>query len=115
MERTACVYIMASQRNGTLYVGVTTDLVRRVWEHREGAIPGFTKTYSLKRLVWWEEHGDIVVAIAREKTLKRWRRAWKMALIEAANPQWLDLWPALHAVPDGPLSYLDPKLGAEPF
>jgi putative endonuclease len=96
------VYILASCRNGTLYTGVTTNLLRRVWEHREGMIPGFTSRYGVKRLVWYEEQGDIVSAIAREKQIKRWRRAWKLALIETRNPQWLDLWDVLHAPPTLP-------------
>ena len=90
-ERIPHVYILASRRNGTLYTGVTTDLVRRVWEHRESVTPGFTSRYGVKRLVWYDECSDIVSAIAREKQIKRWRRAWKLALIEARNPQWLDL------------------------
>jgi putative endonuclease len=92
MEARSWVYILASQRNGTLYTGVTTNLLRRVWEHREGILPGFTKTYGVKRLVWSETHGSVVEAIAREKAIKRWRRAWKLALIEADNPRWLDLY-----------------------
>jgi putative endonuclease len=84
------VYIMASRRNGTLYTGVTTNLSRRAWEHRDGLLEGFTKKYGVKLLVWYEEHGSVVEAIAREKAIKRWRRAWKLALIEADNPQWLD-------------------------
>jgi len=96
-DRASYVYILASARNGTLYVGVTNDLLRRVYEHREGTTPGFTARYGVKRLVWYETHGDVVEAIAREKSIKRWRRAWKMALIEKDNPQWLDLWDALHA------------------
>ena len=96
-ERRSYVYILASRRNGTLYTGVTTDLLRRVHEHREGATPGFTQRYGVKTLVWYEAHGDVVEAIAREKTIKRWRRAWKLALIEAMNPDWLDLWDILHA------------------
>jgi putative endonuclease len=86
------VYIMTNQRGGTLYVGVTNDLVRRVFEHREGTVSGFTKTHGLKRLVWFEEHATIPLAIQREKTLKRWLRAWKLALIEENNPEWEDLW-----------------------
>jgi putative endonuclease len=89
------VYMLASGRNGTLYTGVTTHLLRRVWEHREGMIPGFTKTYDVKRLVWFETFADVREAIAREKVIKRWRRAWKIALIEAENPQWLDLYEGL--------------------
>ena len=96
-DRVSCVYILAGARNGTLYVGVTNDLLRRVFEHREGVTPGFTQRYGVKRLVWYEEHGEIGAAIAREKAIKRWRRAWKLALIEAVNPQWLDLWDVLHA------------------
>ena len=86
------VYIMTNKRNGTLYIGVTNDLVRRVWQHRQGAIPGFTKRYGLKRLVWFEQHASIEAAIRREKTMKSWPRAWKLAVIETGNPGWRDLW-----------------------
>jgi len=86
------VYIMASKRNGTLYTGVTGDLVRRVWEHRNDVVGGFTRRYRVHRLVWFELHGDMTEAITREKQLKRWRRAWKLRLIEKANPGWRDLW-----------------------
>jgi len=86
------VYILASRHNGTLYVGVTSDVVRRVAEHREGATPGFTERYGVKRLVWYEAHDSIEAAIRREKRLKKWPRAWKVALIEETNPQWQDLW-----------------------
>lgn len=86
------VYILASQRNGTLYIGVTNDLVRRVQEHREGLVPGFTRRYSVKLLVYFEVHYDINEAILREKRIKRWRRRWKLELIEAQNQQWRDLW-----------------------
>jgi putative endonuclease len=85
------VYILASSRNGTLYVGVTNDLERRVVEHKKGLNEGFTKKYHVHRLVWFEEYGDINEAIAKEKRLKRWRRAWKIALIEEHNPDWTDL------------------------
>jgi len=91
-ELRSFVYIMASGRNGTLYTGVTTNLTRRVWEHREGIVPGFTERYGVKFLVWFEEHSEVTQAIAREKTIKRWRRAWKLALIERDNPQWRDLY-----------------------
>ncbi len=91
-EHAYWVYIFASDRNGTLYVGVTNDLYRRVMEHREELVPGFTKRYGVKRLVYFEEHGDVEAAIAREKSIKRWRRAWKLQLIEQANPRWRDLW-----------------------
>jgi putative endonuclease len=86
------VYRLASGHNGTLYVGVTSDLVRRIAEHREGAMPGFTERYGVKRPVWYETHDSIEAAIRREKRLKKWPRAWKVALIEAANPNWRDLW-----------------------
>ncbi len=86
------VYILASERNGTLYVGVTNDLVRRVQEHRKGVVPGFTQTYGVTRLVHAEPHDDIRIAIEREKRLKKWRRAWKLALIEEGNPGWRDLY-----------------------
>jgi putative endonuclease len=85
------VYILASKPRGTLYVGVTNDLVRRVAEHKTGAIPGFTKKYGVRTLVYFEEHGDYAVAITREKKLKRWRRDWKRSLIEETNPHWADL------------------------
>ena len=90
--RTYYVYMLASQRNGTLYVGVTSDLSRRVWEHKEGLTPGFTSEYGVVRLVWYEAYGDISDAILREKRVKRWRRAWKLRLIEESNPQWRDLY-----------------------
>ena len=85
------VYILASCRNGTLYIGMTDDLARRVWEHRIGAVPGFTRKYGVDRLVYVEEYGSILEARAREHAMKRWRRAWKIALIEKDNPQWRDL------------------------
>ena len=86
------VYLLASRRNGTLYVGVTSDLVKRIWEHRMGGIAGFSARYGVKRLVWYELHGNMIAAIEREKQLKGWRRAWKIRLIESANPDWTDLW-----------------------
>ena len=90
------VYIVASRKNGTLYVGVTSDLARRAFEHREGAIEGFTRRHSVKRLVWYEEHPTAEAAIRREKTLKDWNRQWEIGLIEAANPDWNDLYLALN-------------------
>ncbi len=87
---------MASGRNGTLYTGVTTDLRRRAYEHREGLLEGFTRKYDVKRLVWFETHDSVTAAIAREKAIKRWRRVWKLALIEADNPQWRDLYETLY-------------------
>ena len=95
MERTYWVYILASVRNGTLYIGVTNDLARRTSEHREGQVRGFTRKYAVKRLVWCEAHNDINEAIAQEKRIKRWKRAWKLALIEKTNPDWDDLYPTL--------------------
>ena len=86
------VYIMASKRNGTLYLGVTGNLPQRAHQHREGKIEGFSKKYGCKHLVWFEQHQEIGAAIAREKDIKKWRRAWKLALIEKANPQWRDLY-----------------------
>ena len=89
------VYILASQRNGTLYIGVTSDLVQRVWQHRNGLVEGFTKKYGVHRLVYYELHADMTEAIQREKRLKKWNRAWKIELIEKENPEWLDLWPMI--------------------
>lgn len=86
------VYIMANQRNGTLYTGVTTDLLARVQLHRAGEGSAFAEKYGCDRLVWWEQHYDLNEAIKREKSVKRWRRAWKLALIEKDNPTWRDLY-----------------------
>ena len=92
MEKAFCVYMLASGRNGTLYVGVTSDLVKRAWQHREGAVAGFTKKHHVKRLVWYEQHPNAESAITREKQLKKWNRIWKIRLIEEANPYWNDLY-----------------------
>lgn len=89
------VYIMANRRNGTLYVGVTNDLAKRVWQHREGVVDGFTKRYALKRLVYFEAFDEITRAIQREKTIKGWSRAWKLNAIERMNPNWDDLYETL--------------------
>ena len=86
------VYILASGPIGTLYIEVTNDLVRRVFEHREGHAEGFTKRYGIKRLVYYEAYDDVHTAIQREKTMKHWKRAWKVELIEANNPTWTDLY-----------------------
>lgn len=86
------VYIMADMRRGRTYIGVTNDLVRRVYEHREGLVTGHTKRHGLKRLVYFEEHGEIGSAIQRETSLKRWYQRWKWSLIEENNPDWRDLW-----------------------
>jgi putative endonuclease len=88
----AFVYLMTNRKNGILYTGVTTDLPKRGYEHRNGLIAGFTKRYGLKTLVWFETHDDIRAAIQREKTMKHWPRAWKVRLINAANPEWRDLY-----------------------
>jgi putative endonuclease len=90
-----CVYLLSSQRNGTLYIGVTSDLVKRVWEHKQGLVEGFTKKYGVHDLVWYEQYEDMLTAIAREKTLKEWKRAWKLELIEKMNPEWKDLYAGL--------------------
>ena len=85
------VYILASRRNGTLYIGMTDDLVRRAWEHRTGTIPGFTRKYGIKMLVWFEQHETRESALQRERQLKKWNRSWKLQLIERFNPSWEDL------------------------
>ncbi|WP_275658174.1 GIY-YIG nuclease family protein [Sphingosinithalassobacter portus] len=87
--------MMASGRNGTLYIGVTGDLVKRAWQHREGALDGFTKRYGCKYLVWFEVYDRIDSAIRRERQMKEWRRAWKLREIEEMNPDWHDLFPTL--------------------
>jgi putative endonuclease len=87
-----CVYIMASDRNGTLYIGVTNHIARRAWEHRSDFVEGFTKRYGVHRLVYVEFHATMPLAIQREKQLKKWRRAWKIRLVEEFNPQWRDLY-----------------------
>ncbi|MFZ2470127.1 GIY-YIG nuclease family protein [Parvibaculum sedimenti] len=89
------VYIMTNGPDGTLYVGVTSDIVRRAWEHREGIFEGFTKRYGLKRLIYMERHDDIESAIQRESRLKKWPRAWKVRLIHGVNPDWDDLYETL--------------------
>ncbi len=88
----ACVYILASRKHGTLYIGVTADLARRVWEHKTDAIEGFTRRYGVHTLVYVEPHATMPEAILREKQMKKWNRAWKIALIERANPEWRDLY-----------------------
>ena len=93
--RIPCVYILASKRNGTLYIGVTSDLLKRVWEHKNDFVEGFTKRHGVHRLVWYEVHESMESAITREKALKKWRRAWKIEVIEKSNPRWLDLYDQL--------------------
>jgi putative endonuclease len=89
------VYILASERNGTLYVGVTNDLVRRVWQHKQKDVPGFTKRYGVDKLVWFESGNSIESAIAREKQIKHWNREWKINLFRESNPNWDDLYPSI--------------------
>ncbi|MCK5241551.1 GIY-YIG nuclease family protein [bacterium] len=92
MSKQPCVYILASQRNGTLYVGVTSDLIRRVWEHKNGLVEGFTKRYAVHDLVWYEVHETMESAIGREKAIKEWKRNWKLEMIEKGNPDWKDIY-----------------------
>ena len=89
------VYILCSKRNGTLYIGVTNNLIRRTYEHKQGLVEGFTKKYAVDKLVYTEEFNDINNAISREKTIKKWNRAWKLRLIEQQNPEWKDLYDLL--------------------
>ena len=91
----AFVYMMASGRNGTIYVGLTTDLPQRAWQHRTGAVPGFTRQYGCHRLVWHEAHDQLEAARLREKQIKDWRRVWKLREIEGVNPEWNDLYDAI--------------------
>ena len=95
MPKHPCVYILASRRNGTLYVGVTSDLVKRVWEHQNNMVDSFTKRYGVHALVWFEQHATMESAIAREKAIKEWKRRWKLDLIEHQNPEWRDLYPGV--------------------
>jgi len=92
MVRQAAVYILANKPNGTLYIGVTNDLVKRTWEHRNDMVESFSKRYGIHRLVYYELFEDMVTAITREKQMKKWRRSWKLELIERQNPDWNDLW-----------------------
>jgi putative endonuclease len=93
--KTYWVYILASALGGTLYIGVTNDLIRRIYEHRMGLAEGFTKKYRIHRLVYFEQYHDVETAIRREKRLKKWNRAWKIRLIEENNPNWVDLYPQI--------------------
>jgi putative endonuclease len=90
-----CVYIVTNQRNGTLYIGVTSNLKQRIWQHKEGFVEGFAKQHGLNCLVWYELHDNMENAITREKQLKEWRRAWKIRIIEEMNPYWNDLYDAI--------------------
>ena len=91
-EKQPAIYMLANRKHGTLYVGVTSDLVGRVWQHKQGVVDGFSRRYGLKQLVYYELHETMESAILREKRLKKWNRAWKIELIESANPEWIDLW-----------------------
>lgn len=105
MPNSYYVYIMASKRNGTLYTGVTNDLIKRVWQHKQDLVEGFTKKYQCHMLVYFEETSDVMSAIAREKQLKKWKRQWKLQLIEKDNPDWRDLYSDLISwiwIPDMP-------------
>ena len=92
MSKQPAVYILASKRNGTLYIGVTSDLIKRTWEHKNDSVEGFTKRYRVYRLVYYELHENMESAIRREKQMKKWNRDWKLELIEKQNPDWRDLW-----------------------
>ena len=95
MNKQPAAYILASKRNGTLYIGVTSNLIKRIWEHRNNLVEGFTERYGVHNLVWYEPHESMESAIQREKQLKEWKRRWKMRLIESANPNWEDLYHTL--------------------
>ena len=92
MDKIFAVYILASGRNGTLYTGITSNLIKRIWEHREGVVDGFTKEHGVKTLVWYELTENPEAAITREKQIKAWKRGWKLKLIEERNPEWRDLY-----------------------
>jgi putative endonuclease len=97
-DKLPAVYILSSQKNGTLYTGVTSNLIKRVWEHKNGVVDGFTKRYGINRLVWFEMHDNMESAIFREKRLKKWKRQWKINLIESNNPNWRDLYEEIAGV-----------------
>ncbi len=106
MLRDPCVYILASRPHGTLYIGVTSDLIKRVWQHKNDLVEGFTHEYEVRTLVWFEQHATMESAITREKMLKKWKRQWKLALICRRNPRWVDLYPQVcgmntDGIPDG--------------
>lgn len=93
MSKQPAVYILASKPNGTLYIGVTSDLIKRVWQHQHDVVEGFTQKYKVHTLVYFEQYEDMLQAIQREKQLKKWNRSWKIELIQRDNPTWRDLWP----------------------
>ena len=92
IQKSPCVYLLASKPDGVLYLGVTSDLVKRIWQHKNSFVDGFSKKYNVHNLVWFEQHVDILSAITREKNIKRWKREWKVRLIEESNPEWRDLY-----------------------
>lgn len=95
MDKVSYLYILASKKNGTLYIGITSDLIKRVWEHKNKLVLGFTAKYNVNKLVYYEQHSDIFEAIHREKSLKKWLRKWKLQLIERDNPNWIDLYESI--------------------
>ncbi len=95
MEKQPCVYLLASSKKGTLYIGVTSDLIKRVWEHKNNVVEGFTQTHNVHLLMWYEQHIEMTSAIEREKSIKNWKRDWKINLIEEQNPEWEDLYESL--------------------
>ena len=95
MEKQPCVYLLASKRNGTLYIGVTSNLPKRIWEHKSKFVRGFTEKYKVDKLVWYELHGTMESAVQREKNIKKWKRRWKLKIIEDMNPEWKDLYEEL--------------------
>ena len=95
MEKQPCVYILSNERNGTLYIGVTSNLVQRVWQHKQGLADGFTKKYGLKKLVWFEASDNMASVIQRERQIKKWNREWKKELVEKTNPYWNDLYDSI--------------------
>ena len=94
-KKQPAVYILANQKHGTLYIGVTSNLVQRIWQHKNEVVEGFTSRYHIHQLVYFEQHSDMLTAIVREKQLKKWNRAWKIRLIEEFNPEWKDLYPEI--------------------
>lgn len=96
MEKHPCVYMLTNKRNGTLYIGVTSNLPKRIWEHKTSVVKSFTEKYGLKKLVWYESHETMMSAIQREKAMKNWKREWKLNSIEAMNPDWHDLYEELN-------------------
>lgn len=89
------VYILSSKRNGTLYIGITSDIIKRIYEHKKGLVEGLTKKYNIHALVWYKTHESVESAITREKQIKKWKRAWKLKLIEKENPEWIDLYKSI--------------------